>query len=191
MWFGTIDPPTADTLVTVGYCPYYADFEYVPGLRDMPVSHPNAIIYMYPNIWPPDPDTFPMAPQDTISNQDSWCCFNDCDSNYHSPGDTRPIGIEVYQTVYAWDASVVEDVIFITYEMKNVSGQILQDCYIGICTDNDIGNEAGAAANDRISGIVGRWYAIDSESIWVDNLGYQWQDDPEPGWVSFPGTIGL
>jgi hypothetical protein len=110
IWFGTID--AGDTLVTIGYGPSGGQSEGVPGLKDMPINHPNAIIYMHPDPWPAPPDTFPMAPQETVSHQDSWCCYNDCDSNYHMPGDTRPIGIEVYQTVYAWDISEIEDIIF-------------------------------------------------------------------------------
>jgi len=67
----------------------------------------------------------------------------------------------------------------------------LTDCYFGVCTDNDIGNESGSAANDIISGIVGQWYVIAGESLWVDNLGYQWQREWETGWSDFPGTIGF
>ncbi len=188
IWFGTID--AGDTLVTIGYGPSGGQSECVPGLKDMPISHPNAIIYMYPDPWPAPQDTFPMAPQDTVSHQDSWCCFNDCDSNLHMPGDTRPIGIELYQTVYAWDISEIEDIIFFTYEVKNVSGHDLQDCYIGICTDNDIGNEAGMG-NDICTGIIDRTYVINNDTIIVDNLGYQWQEQQEPGWDSFPGVIGF
>ena len=189
IWFGTID--AGDTLVTIGYGPSGGQSEGTPGLKDMPINHPNAIIYMYPDPWPAPPDTFPMAPQDTVSHQDSWCCYNDCDSNYHMPGDTRPIGIEVYQTVYAWDISEIEDIIFFTYEVKNVSGNNLQDCYFGICTDNDIGNETGASANDICTGIIEHTYIIGNDTIIVDDVAYQWQEEPESGWTEFPGTIGF
>jgi hypothetical protein len=190
IWFGTVDSITGDTLVTIGYGPSGGQSEFGPGLKDMPISHPNAIIYMYPDPWPAPPDTFPMAPQDTVSHQDSWCCFNDCDSNYHMAGDTRPIEIEVYQTVYAWDISEIEDIIFFTYDVKNVSGHNLQDCYFGVCTDCDIGNEAGAA-NDLCTGIIERTYIIDNDTIIVDDVAYQWQEQEEPGWDSFPGVIGF
>jgi hypothetical protein len=189
IWFGTI--ANGDTLVTIGYGPHGGESEFVPGLQGMSFSDPNAIIFMFPDLWPPPADTFPMAPQDHISHQDSWCCFNDCDSTYHMPGDTRPIGIEVYQTVYAWDVSEIEDIIFFTYEVKNVSGHTLYDCYIGVVTDSDIGNEVGGSANDQMAGIVGRWYVIDEESLWVDNLGYQWQEEEEALWDDFPGVIGF
>ncbi len=190
IWFGTID--AGDSLVTIGYGPHGGEVEYGCGLAGWPVNHPAAIIYIYPENWPAPPDTLPMAPQDTISHEDSWCCFNDCDSIYHVPGDTRPIGIEVYQTVYAWDYWFVEDMIFFTYDVRNVSGHTLNDCYFGVCTDCDIGNEAGISANDRCSGILERQYVIGNDTIIVDDVAYQWQEQEEPGsppW--WPGTIGF
>jgi hypothetical protein len=192
IWFGTVDSLTGDTLVTTGYGNYSGESEFAPGLAGWPINHPAAIIYIYPENWPPPPDTLPMASQDTISHEDSWCCFNDCDSSYHMPGDTRPIGIEVYQTVYAWDMSSVEDMIFLTYDVKNVSGRSLVDCYFGVFADCDIGNEVGSP-DDRYAGIVHRTYLVDYDTIVVDNVVYQWQEVEEPGppppW--WPGTIGF
>ena len=191
-WFGTIDS-LGDSLVTIGYGPGGGESEYAPGREGWSVSDPDAIIWMYGTAnWPPNPATLPMAPTRSLSHQDSWCVYNDFDIAYHMSGDTRPIGLEVYQTVYAWNLSSTQDIIFVRYELKNVSGGLLTDCYFGVCADNDIGNEAGTAANDRISGIVGQWYVIDGDSTWIDNLGYQWQEVEEPGtppW--FPGTIGF
>jgi hypothetical protein len=190
IWFGTID--AGDSLVTIGYGPHGGECEFAPGLAGWSVNHPAAIIYIHPENWPAPPDTLPMAPQDTISHEDSWCCFNDCDSIYHVPGDTRPIGIEVYQTVYAWDYWFVEDIIFFTYDVKNVSGHTLSDCIFGVCTDCDIGNEAGTQATDRCSGIVERQYVIGNDTIMVDDVAYQWQECEEPGTPPWwPGTIGF
>lgn len=191
IWFGSVD--TGDSLVTIGYGPHGGECEFAPGLAGWPVNHPAAIIYIHPENWPAPPDTLPMAPQDTISHEDSWCCFNDCDSLYHIPGDTRPIGIEVYQTVYAWDYWFVEDIIFFVYDVKNVSGETLYDCLFGVCTDCDIGNEAGGgSATDRCSGILKRQYVIGNDTIMVDDVAYQWQEVEEPGTPPWwPGTIGF
>ena len=188
-WFGTIDHNMGDTLVTIGYSTYDGSSEFVPGTEDVSLEDPHAVIYMYPTYWPPPVSVFPMAPEKSISYQDSWCAYNDLDPDYHHPGDTRPIEIEVYQTIYAWGTRYIEDIIFIKYEFKNVSDAPLTDCYFGVVTDNDIGDEAGNS-NDIMAGIVGRWYVIDGESLWVDNLSYQWQEEPESGWTEFPGIIG-
>jgi len=175
--------------VTTGYNPNNGTSECAPGLQGMPVNHPAAIIYIYPNPWPPPAATFPMAPQEPVSGQDSWCVFNDCDSIYHNPGDTRPIGIEAYQTVYAWNRPGVEDMIFFLHEVKNVTDYTLQQCYIGIAVHCQIGY---SDPNDRCCAIIERRYAISGDTIDVDNVGYQWQEDEEPGtppW--FPGVIGF
>jgi hypothetical protein len=193
-WFGTIDETTGDTLVTIGYGPHGGETEYGPGLSGWTISDPNAIIFLYPTTWPPPAASYPMAPQSPKSHQDSWCAYNDLDATYHMAGDTRPIGLEVYQTVYAWNLTTTQNIIFIRYEFKNVSGQTLNKCFFGVCTDNDIGNESGTAANDIISGIVGQWYRFPGspDSIWVDNLGYQWQTADEAGWTPpVPGAIGF
>jgi hypothetical protein len=190
LWVGAQDSVGGDTMVTIGYGPGGGESEFAPGLCGMSVSHPEAIIYMYPNPWPPPATTFPMAPQEPVSDQDSWCCYNDCDSIYHMPGDARGIGIEVYQTVYIWNLSLLRDIVYIIYEIKNVRGQHMKDFYVGICTDNDIGDE-GAQANDRMSGIVGQWYVIDGDSLYIDNLAFQWQEVEEPGTPPWwTGVIG-
>lgn len=189
IWFGTIIE--GDTLVSVGYCPHGAVTEYVPGLCGQDQNDPAVKIYMYPNDWPPPHDIFPMTPQDTFSHQDSWCCYNDCDPSAHVPGDTRPIGLEVYQTGYAWDYPLLTDAIFMKFEIKNVTDDTLMRCYYGLVADADIGNEA-VTGNDICGCIVGRWYVINGESLWVDDLGYQWQEEIEPGsppW--WPGVIGV
>ena len=190
-WFGTIDV-NHDTLVTIGYGPHGGETEYAPGRVGWSVSDPDAILWMYPNTWPPTAATLPMAPLENKSHQDSWCVYNDADIVYHIPGDTKPIGLEVYQTVYAWNLSTTQDIIFIRYEVKNTTSDTLKRCYFGVCTDNDIGNESGTSANDRISGIVGQWYVINGDSTWIDNLGYQWQEDEEAGTPPWdPGVIGF
>jgi len=192
-WFGTIDQTTGDTLVTIGYGPHGGETEYGPGLGGWSISDPNAVIFLYPANFPPPADKLPMAPQAPKSHQDSWCAYNDQDATYHMAGDTRPIGLEVYQTVYAWNLSSTQDIIFIRYEVKNVSGHQLTDCFFGVCTDNDIGNESGTG-NDICSAIRNRVYHFpgETDSVVVNNLGYQWQLVDESGWIpAKPGTIGF
>ena len=143
IWFGARDSiasDSVDTLVTIGYGPHGGEIEFGPGLSGQDPFADYVIIYMYPDPWPAPIDTFPMAPLDIVSHQDSWCCCNDSNPDNHIPGDTRPIGVEVYQTVYVWDTPAVDDVAFLTWEVHNTSGSDLHDCYIGLCADIDIGN---------------------------------------------------
>ena len=187
--FGTIDSLTGDTLVTLGFDAYDGSWECAPGLHGMPVSHPCAIIYMSPLNWPPPGDTFPMAPQEAVSNQDLWCCFNDCDSVYHIQGG-RPIGIEFYQTVYEWDIPFLRDMIFFVNEINNVSGHTLFHCYIGVYVNFEIGYLHDA--DEMFSGILERQYVIGDDTMVVDNVAYQWDLDEEPGMPPWEaGVVGL
>ncbi|UCG92037.1 MAG: hypothetical protein JSV97_13440, partial [candidate division WOR-3 bacterium] len=201
-WFGTII--NGDSLVTIGYGPSGGQHEFAPGLIGWSVGDPDGIIFLYPETWPSVPpdrlaDVFPAK---TLSHQDSWCVYNDGDIQYHMAGDTRPIGLEVYQTVYAWNLSTTADIIFIKFEVKNVTGELseyyptgpvtLTDCWFGVCTDNDVGNEAGELANDVCSCIIEQIYILDGDTLLVNDLGYQWQWDDEPGWdPPYPGVIGF
>uniref|UniRef100_A0A7C4XVG3 T9SS type A sorting domain-containing protein n=1 Tax=candidate division WOR-3 bacterium TaxID=2052148 RepID=A0A7C4XVG3_UNCW3 len=187
-WFSTIDSVTGDTLVTTGYEPYGGASECAPGLSGMAPQNQYAIIYTNPDNWPPPAWVFPMAPQELLSHQDSWCCFNDSDYTYHIPGDTS-IGIEIYQSVYEWTYPLLENMTFFKYEFKNVTDRTLHQCYVGVLTDCDIGDEA--FGNDLCTAIPGRFFVISGDSIWVDNLAFQWQESPETGWDSFPGVIGF
>lgn len=191
LWIGARDTVVGDTLVTIGYMCHGGASEVAPGLCGMALDHPDAIIYTYPQPWPPPSTTFPMAPQEPVSHQDSWCCYNDCDPAFHVAGDTRPIGIEIYQTVYAWNLPALHDVIYMNFTIKNVSGQSMHDFYFGICADCDIGDEAAVSANDCLWYVRGQYYVIDGDSLWIDDVVYQWQEVEEPGaspW--FPGVIG-
>ncbi|MEO0215777.1 MAG: T9SS type A sorting domain-containing protein [candidate division WOR-3 bacterium] len=185
LWFGTIDSLTKDTLVTIGYiCTGGGASEYCPGLSGMSHLDTCVRIYMYPSLWPPPQAIFPMAPQTPVSNQDSWCCFNDSNPDQHIPNDTRPIGIEVYQTVYCWTFPWIEDVIFLIYDIKNASHHNLRDCYVGIEVDPDVLDYD----DDYCSAILKRTYFVNGEFFVVDNFAYAWDYEDsyfEPGAVGF------
>ena len=190
IWFGVIDS-LGDTLVTIGYGPHGGESEFIPGLASQNPDDPSAKIYMSPFLWPAPYAVFPMAPQDTFSHQDSWCCYNDTDINAHIPGDTRPIGIEVYQTGYVWQLAGLQTEIYLIWTVKNITSDTLHDCIFSFCADPDIGNESGTG-NDIVAGIVGQWFVIDGESLYVDNFAYVWQNELEatPAPPFWPDAIG-
>lgn len=189
VWFGTIDPATGDTLVSAGYMPHNGESELAPGLSGMSPNDTHAIVYIYPDPWPPyDPAFLPMAPLEALSNQDSWCCYNDSDAQWHQSGDV-PIGLEFYQTVYVWSIPDLASVVWFFIDVNNVSGETLDNCYVAVAADCDIGHYD---FDERCSGIVQKEYNIGGNYFAVDNIGYQWQEVEDPGtppW--FPGAIGF
>ncbi len=130
-------------MVTIGYVPHK---ERLNLLLDyiIKIHMPKRSKFIYIKRFGAHPRIFfPMANQKPFAQQDSWCCFNDCDINYHIPGDTNPIGIGVYQKVYVRNIGFLDNVIILTFEIKNALHNPIKNMYIGFCTDCDIGNETG------------------------------------------------
>ncbi len=108
-----------------------------------------------------------MAPQVPRSDMDMWCCF--CDSNpanHTSPG--RPLGIDVYLTVFGYDDSLARDFFFLKYELANYSGDSIHDAYFGAVLDADIGD----ATDDMAGLILDHTYVVGQETISVQNTGF-------------------
>lgn len=172
LWIGCISAD-GETLVTVGYNPNTGSGEMVPGLIEMGSNgqtDPDVRIYQFPGDWPPPYEKFPMAPQEYVSLADQWMCFNDGDPEYHAPADTRPIGLEVYQSVYGWDYGLNRDVIFFRWVIKNLSGDSLHGVYLGICDDPDIGYADDDVVRCFIDTSI---YDPEPDSfIHIDNIGF-------------------
>lgn len=142
-WVGAIRG--RDTLVTVGYNPNNARGEFFPTPAfDWQSGTGNALdrIYKAPSDWPPPQSRFgtdtTLVPQRFFSLQDMWCVYCDLSPDYHWAGG-GPLGIEVYQTIYAWNYPTNQDIFFITYKIKNVSPDTIKKMLLGACMDPDVG----------------------------------------------------
>jgi hypothetical protein len=186
-WYGALLAPD-DTCVSMGYYPFSGRGEFVPGLVRQGTTayhNPYVRVYLFPEDWPPDPDTFPMAPQVPLTDEDSWACFNECDSAYHDSNDTHPIGLEIYRTGYA-DAEC-PDAIFFRYTIKNCTTYTITNAYVGIAFDYDVGDHW----DDMYGLIYKRWFPSGSDSFYIDALPYGYDHDwHEPGWDTV-GVIGF
>lgn len=199
VWFGALvdtlidgSDTLRDTLVSIGYNPNSGSSEMVPGdAGDKPLyTNTYEIVYKSTSNWPPKDADGNVIFDSTVSMQDLYCEYSDKDPGQHLTIENLPLGIEIYQSNYAWVGPLKEDIIFMVYRVKNANedGDNLNNCYIGVCTDNDIGNESGSSANDLLGFI---------DTITVDgdfkqmNLGYQFQLDPEAGWSHDPGIVAF
>ncbi len=131
-------------------------------------------------------------PGGPVSIQESICRF--ADDNLGSP----VMGLEVTQTVRQWNYKQLRDIIFITLEISNVSGQDYHDVAIGLYCDFDVGGaDPATGENGRLGDLV----ACDTE------LDLAWtydEDNYDPGWgpgvetgvmgtviLATPGDIGM
>ena len=193
-WIGAVMDSTApETLCTFFYNPNSGGSEGYPTLCSYWRGGGDSLdrVYKYPGDWPPPASKFPMAPQDPRSDMDMWCCF--CDSNpdtHISPG--RPLGIDVYLTVFGYDDSLAQDFFFLKYELANSSGDTLRQAFFGMALDPDIGD----ATDDMTGLILDHLFQVDQETIRVRNVGFAYDNDnyeaPSSSWESgTPGAVAV
>ncbi|UCG43945.1 MAG: hypothetical protein JSU73_04860 [candidate division WOR-3 bacterium] len=172
-WVGARLGP--DTLVSMGYNPNSGGSEFTPVLVRywrQGTGNPRDRIYTYPGDWPPSRTRFPMAPTEPTGEMTMWMCF--CDSepaNHVEPG--RPIGIDVYLTVFGWNRPRAEDIVFLEYDLVNPGDSDLDSVYFGPVFDPDI----GAHGDDMYGLILDRLFSIEGDTIRVQNVAFAYDYD--------------
>ncbi|MEA2030722.1 MAG: hypothetical protein U9N55_03895, partial [candidate division Zixibacteria bacterium] len=132
-WVGAI--VGRDTLVSVGHDGWQHVKEFYP--EPAPFGH----MIRRSTIDPNDP-----MYENAISEQDYVAVYMDTfpdranTQNYYSGGSHTPINIKVTQNSYAWSYSYAEDLILFDYKIKNIGIQELEDVYMGIYVDADVGD---------------------------------------------------
>lgn len=207
-------PAGKDTFVSNAYNPNSGKSEMTPGCYDNAPGGYGAReferCYIYPDDWPARRDDFPSSlqdsietplripqggdtlkgyfyyvPQEPISVADAWTVFNDRDPSLHTAGRSpRPMGVEVYQTTYAWTLPWNRDIVFFKYDVKNRDTATLTDLYLGVACDADVGN----ATDDRCGLILSKYVYNKgrTDSVYADNVGYVYSEDAVPsGFVGF------
>lgn len=181
-----------DTLVSVGYNPNSGASEMCPGSGENEPGYndPNEAVYKSTANWPPMDLQGEVIYDSTVSMQDIFVHYSDKDPAQHFTEENLPLGIEVYQTTYAWVGPLKEDIIFMQFEIENDNeeGSALNNCFMAVTTDCDIGNESGSAANDLLGFID--TMTIDGELNQMA-LGYQFQTESEGGWAHAPGIVAF
>ncbi len=92
-----------------------------------------------------------------VSDEDLVCRFKDSDVSLYEgvSANANPIGLQFEQAIYSWTDTDHENFVLLRYDVTNVSGEDLYDCFIGHAGDFDIGNPAvssvRAASNDHIT----------------------------------------
>lgn len=184
-----------DTLVTNGYNPNTGGGEFFPTpASDWGSGTGNAMdrMYKFPSDWPPPQSRFgydtTLVPQKSFSLQDLWCVYCDLHPDYHTaPG--RPLGIAIYQTIYAWNYPSNQDIFFIIYKVKNVNETVtIRNMYLGACMDPDVGDAAddmvGMIKYKIIGGDTIRDVGYVGDNDNVEATGQTWQGGT-PGAVAY------
>lgn len=110
-----------------------------------------------------------------VSVQDSYAWFSDADQTYKFDASADILGVHIIQTGYAWNYFFNQDFAFLSYDIINASSDVLQDIYLAVTCDPDIGD----AADDMVGFDESR------------NLAFVYDNDgKESGWSSPAGYVG-
>ncbi len=115
---------------------------------------------------------------DMIGDQMTWAVYNDADPAQHinDAGQTAPLGVEVRQTAFAWDTDgALSTTIFMRFEIFNKGGNAIEDFYLSLWADPDLGQ----ASDDLV--------ACDT----LRSLGICYNDGPDADYGSAPPAIGF
>ncbi|MFH1221028.1 MAG: hypothetical protein V1694_11340 [Candidatus Eisenbacteria bacterium] len=80
-----------------------------------------------------------------LGDQTLWCVYNDADPALHNTdeGRTKPLGVEVQQTTFAFDwKGALGNVIFIKFKVINKGENLLENTYFSVWADPDVGGSS-------------------------------------------------
>jgi hypothetical protein len=113
-----------------------------------------------------------------LGNQMIWSVFNDADPSHHhnDAGSTEPLGIEIQHSVFGFaSAGALGNTCFLKYKIINKGSNNLQDTYVSIWVDPDLGD-----ATDDLDG-------CDT----LLNLGYCYNDGSDAVYGAAPPAVGF
>jgi hypothetical protein len=103
--------------------------------------------------------------------------------------DHEPLGIKVVQSSFAWNSEENDDFVVFDYEIENVGRWILENVYVGLFADCDIGprDAEETGQNDMAGYYEGETRASDGTFMPV-SFGYMYDADPSG---ALPGYFGV
>jgi len=147
-----------DGKVMVSQCEHGSEFRAGPILdsnkapNELTPSDPGASEYRN-YVLPDDAANWPVnqgAPVDALGNpiqigdSDIWSVYNDLDPIVHEPDNVDPLGAEVHQTTFGFDAAgALGDIFFVKWDIINKSNKTWEDAYVAVWYDPDVTNNSG------------------------------------------------
>lgn len=104
-----------------------------------------------------------------------------------------PIGLEVYETSFAWGHDRFDDFVRIRYEITNIGDDVLEEVYLGLMADPDVGDGADASNNyldDRVAYVAKEIPEAPTHERFPMRMAYCW-DEPGGDDGDWDGYIGF
>ena len=117
------------------------------------------------NVYDPDSGDYPLF----CGEKCLFFIFND-KGNFHTETGGTPLGVEVHAMVYGFNSSeseMLNNTVFLKYEIINQGAQSISDTYAGLWTDFDIGNPDDDFVGTNV--LRGAIYAYNGDNNDEDN----------------------
>lgn len=102
-------------------------------------------MYRLPNTATPAAgDSLDVPGPDVSGDQMLWCVYNDAEPALHqaSAGSSAPLGVEVRQSVFAYDRpGPLGNTVFVRWDLLNRGANSIPDLHMGFWSDPDIGTD--------------------------------------------------
>lgn len=152
--------------VTVGYDPSDGSSEFTPG------EHGSNFIDAQWKVYLSTGADWPLAEKKSVL--DSYAIFNDGNPNptQGPAGNVHvPLNVEVAQTTYEWNYPSNNDIVFILYDITNKGTSTIQDMYLAVTCDPDIGGATDDLVGYDAAHDIGYAYDVDGHESW-GHAGY-------------------
>jgi len=136
-----------------------------------------------PNSWHPErgwPVKDPNGKNIILSDQDSYCVFNDSNNT------VQILGIQVAQTGYSFGTNFAKNILFFKYELTNTSQNTYDSLYFHLHNDIDVGDISGGLpewGDDKMNFVKSRNLIY----FYDDGVSGEWSD----GKTGFFGVMML
>jgi hypothetical protein len=148
---------------------------------DTPESNPDYADWPVDQGAPVDDEGNPAL----LGDQMTWSVFNDANPARHNvgAGNTEPLGLEIQQSLFAYGRTgALGKVVFNRYLIINKGGNTLEDTYISLWCDPDLGNSSDDLVGCDTVLSLGFCYNDGSDAIYGDA-------PPAAGFDFFQGPI--
>jgi len=148
LWIGAV--VGEDTLVSVGADGWQLQNELYPCAEPTPCQMEGPCGIERRSNRPQDPYYHP----DAKSDLEYIAVYTDTLSNPQWTGDDWegrahiPINIAVRQSSYSWSVDYAQDFVLIDYSIKNIGSKTIENLYLGIYSDGDVGHKS-LPSNDK------------------------------------------
>ena len=104
--------------------------------------------------------------------------------------DHQPMDLKIDQSAYAFESDAIDDCVALDYLITNVGTATVEDMYVGIYADPDIGpRDRPNRKDDDMAGSYSGWVQVFDETWIPVSLAYMYDDDGDEGQT--PGYIGV